>query len=88
MKNEIKLYIAAIGGAFILVIADLMANIDAATTLKLGGVLEKYIIGNTFVGTGLVGLTIVVLFSAFFCWLYSRKIRLPHLHVGCPYSLY
>lgn len=73
MKDKMKLYVAAIGGAFILVVADLMANIDAATTLKLGGVLEKYIFGDTFLGAGLLGLSVVLLFSAFFCWLYDPE---------------
>ena len=50
-----------------------MANIDAATTLKLGGVIEQYIIGTTALGPGLIGLFLVLMFSAFFCWLYSPE---------------
>ena len=72
-KKEIQLYIAALGGAFLLVIADLMSNIDAATTLKLGGVLEKHVIGATDLGPGLIGLMLVLIFSAFFCWLYNPE---------------
>jgi len=73
MKEEFKLYIAALGGAFFLVIADLMSNIDAATTLKLGAVLEKFVLGETVFGPGLIGLTLVLLISVFFCWLYNPE---------------
>ena len=73
MKLQIKLYAAALGGAFLLVIADLLANIDAATTLKLGDVVEKYVVGSTDMGSGMVGLLLVLLLSLFFCWLYSPE---------------
>ncbi|MEM6583928.1 MAG: hypothetical protein AAF699_21825 [Pseudomonadota bacterium] len=70
-RDLAQLYIASIGGAFVLVIADLSTNIDAATTLKIGGVLEQFLLGETFIGPGVLGLLVLVLLSLFFCWLYN-----------------
>lgn len=71
MGEQIKLYVAAAGGAFCLVLADLLANIDAATTLKLGGVIEKFVLGSTMLGPGMIGLLMVLGISVFFCWMYN-----------------
>lgn len=98
MKSQkIEIYIATIFGAFLLVLADLCTNIDAATTLKIGFIIKKYIISGTSVGTGVIGLILVLLISTIFCWIFHPKDRVAAftrglsvfavLNVVAPYSI-
>ncbi|WP_299773936.1 hypothetical protein [uncultured Pseudoteredinibacter sp.] len=80
MKQEH--YIATVGGAFLLVLVDLMCNLNAATTLKLGTVLELYIFSNISIGKGLLGLLLVLISSAFLCWVKQPKDRAASLTLG------
>lgn len=96
-KENIGFYVAAIGGAFLLVLVDLFSNLNAATTLKIGGIFEKYVFGRSILGGGLVGLLIVLIISAFFCWLYQPEDKVAAftrgftvfavLNVISPYSV-
>jgi hypothetical protein len=72
-KNVIELYFAAIGGAFLLIIADLMANLGAATTLKLGTIMNKFVFKQELIDAGYIGLILVIVISIFICWLFSPK---------------
>lgn len=95
-KFTAEIYLSAIGAAFLLVLADLMANLDAATTLKIGTILNKYILETKQVGEGVIGLVLVLAVSAFTCWLRSPENKgsaftvglsvFSVLNVAAPYS--
>jgi hypothetical protein len=74
-KIRVELYVAAIGGAFILILGDLLTNIDAATTLKIGWILESMVLGPTPLGRGGCGIAVVLLVSAFVCWIHQPRDR-------------
>lgn len=96
-NRNVDLYIATAGGAFMLVLADLLTNLNAATTLKIGTISETYLIGNSFLGKGMVGLIVVIGISLFVCWIYRPKDRASALarglsvfailNVATPYSV-
>lgn len=65
----LEMYVATSGSALLLVLADLLANLDAATTLKLGAIVTKYIGTIPLIGGGGFGILVVLLISAFLCWL-------------------
>jgi|GEM_PF-6269552 len=96
-NKNIDLYVATAGGAFLLVLADLLSNLDAATTLKIGTIAETYLFSGTFLGKGMIGLITVLGISLFACWIYRPNDRTAALarglsvfailNVATPYSI-